>query len=115
MTRRPPTAPLHLSKPARELFTSIVGTFVMEAHDLAVLVKSLESWDRAEQCRERIAADGLMVASRLGEQRPHPLLTTERDSRAAFLAGMRHLQLNYEPVANHQQTAAARAARWSQP
>jgi hypothetical protein len=42
---------------------------------------------------------GLMVTSRLGEQKPHPLLGIERDSRAAFLAGMRHLNLDYEPVA----------------
>src|SRR5438445_13038438 len=67
----------------------------MEPHDLAVLAKALEAWDRAEQARVRIDADRLMVTSRLGEQKPHPLLGIERDSRAAFLAGMRQLNLDY--------------------
>jgi hypothetical protein len=84
----------------------------MEPHDLAVLTKALEAWDRAEQARTRIDADGLMVTSRLGEQKPHPLLGIERDSRTAFLARMRQLNLDYEPIAHHEQTAAARAARW---
>jgi P27 family predicted phage terminase small subunit len=112
MIDRLPSAPRHLSRAARDLFTSISRRFVMEPHDLAVLTKALEAWDRAEQARTRIDADGLMVTSRLGEQKPHPLLGIERDSRTAFLAGMRQLNLDYEPIAHHEQTAAARAARW---
>jgi len=112
MIGRLPPAPRHLSKAARDLFTSISRSFVMEQHDLAVLVKALEAWDRADQARTRIDTDGLMVTSRLGEPKPHPLLAIERDSRTAFLAGMRQLNLDYEPVLPHAQTAAARSARW---
>ena len=108
----PPAAPRHLSKPAAQLFLAVSRSFAMEPHDLAVLAKALEAWDRAEQARVRIDADRLMVTSRPGEQKPHPLLGIERDSRAAFLAGMRRLNLDYEPVLPHAQTAAARTARW---
>jgi len=64
---RPPAAPRHLSKPAARLFLAVSRAFVMEPHDLAVLAKALEAWDRAEQARARIEVDGLMVTSRLGE------------------------------------------------
>lgn len=108
-----PKAPEHLSLPARRLFDSIHGLYALEDHDRAVLVKALEAWDRGEQARQRIDADGLTVTSRFGEVKPHPLLTVERDARSAFLAAMRQLGLDYEPVTNQQRTANARAARWT--
>ena len=107
-----PRGPSHLSLPARRLFSEVLRLYELEPHDQAVLVKALEAWDRAEQSRQRVDTDGLTVKSRFGELKPHPLLSVERDSRAAFLAGMRQLGLDYEPVANQARTAAARAARW---
>lgn len=53
-----------------------------------------------------------MVTSRLGEAKVHPAVQVERDSRTAFLAGMRQLGLDYEPVSNTSRTAAARSVRW---
>lgn len=108
-----PRAPEHLSLPARHLFDSIHGLYQLEDHDRAVLVKALEAWDRGEQARQRIDADGLTIESRFGEAKPHPLLTVERDSRSAFLAAMKQLGLDYEPTTNQERTAGARAARWS--
>ncbi len=108
-----PRGPAHLSLPARRLLTEVLRLYELEPHDQAVLVKALEAWDRAEQARQRIDTDGLTIESRFGELKPHPLLSTERDSRAAFLAGMKQLGLNYEAVPSQQRTAAARAARWS--
>lgn len=107
------TSPKHLSLPARRLFDAVLEIYELAEHDRAVLVKSLEAWDRAEQARELIASDGLLVTSRLGELRAHPAIAIERDSRHAFLAGMKQLGLDYEPTPAQARTAAARKARWS--
>lgn len=107
------TAPKHLSPAARSLFNSIHELYELAPHDDAILTKALEAWDRAEQARALVDADGLIITSRLGEQKAHPAAALERDSRAAFLAGMRQLGLDYQPTPAHTRTAAARAARWS--
>ena len=107
-----PIGPAHLSLPARRLFDGIHELYELQDHDRAILVKALEAWDRAEQARQLIADDGLVILSRLGERKPHPAVAIERDSRTAFLAGMRQLGLDYEPVANTARTANVREARW---
>lgn len=105
-------APAHLSTPAKRLFAAVHELYELEQHDDAILVKALEAWDRAEQARELVQVDGLVILTRLGERKAHPAVAIERDSRAAFLAGMRQLGLDYEPVPNQARTANARAARW---
>jgi hypothetical protein len=81
---------------ARRLFAAILETYELEPFHVAILVKSLEAFMRAEQARDEIGAGPLLVASRLGERRPHPLLAVERDARAAFLAGIKALGLDIE-------------------
>ncbi len=111
MTSRP-RAPGHLSTPARRLFTEVNTAFVLEPHDVAVLTKALEAHDRAEQARRIIDEEGLLTTTRFGEQKANPAVQIERDSRSAFLAGMRQLRLDYEPISATDRTAAARSARW---
>ena len=109
----PPKSPAHLSTAARRLFDVTIANYVLEAHQLAILVKALEAYDRGEEARRIVKAEGLIVESRLGDKKAHPAAAIERDSRAAFLAGMKQLGLDYEPVANQARTSAARAARWT--
>ena len=71
------------------MFDAIHELYELQDQDRAILVKALEAWDRAEQARQLIADDGLVILSRLGERKPHPAVAIERDSRTAFLAGMR--------------------------
>ena len=106
-------APAHLSLPARRLYDGIRSLYELEAHDAAILVKALEAWDRAEQARQLVTEEGIVISTRLGERKPHPAIAIERDSRTAFLAGMRQLGLDYEPVTNQERTKAARQARWA--
>jgi hypothetical protein len=40
----------------------------------------------------------MMFNDRFGAPKPHPLLPIERDSRQAFLAGMKALNLDLEPL-----------------
>lgn len=88
--------PRHLSPAARRLFADVVSRYELEAHHTALLIKSLEAYDRAEQARAEIGAGPLAVHSRFGELKPHPLLAVERDNRAQFGALMRQLGLDIE-------------------
>ena len=91
-----PKAPAHLSPAARRLYGQIVADYVLEPHSIAVLVKSLEAFGRADQARDEIGAGPLMVESRLGEPKPHPLLAVEREARAQFFQGLKQLGLDLD-------------------
>ena len=64
---------------------------------LHVLAAACEAWDRAEEARQRIAADGPYLADRFGQLKPHPALAVERDGRVAFLRSLRELSLDAAP------------------
>ncbi len=78
----------------------MVSSYVLEPHHIAVLVKALEAFDRAEQARALVTAEGLIVLSRLNEPKAHPAVPIERDSRAQFFAGMKQLGLDVESPTN---------------
>jgi hypothetical protein len=88
-------APEHLSQSSRELFDRLVVDYSLadDAAALAILQAAMESKDRAEQARAAIDRDGLTMVGKA-----HPAVTIERDSRAAFLAGLKHLRLDLEPL-----------------
>ena len=98
-TRRPPSdlpaAPRHLEKIERDLWAELVCTFDFgDAASQAILGSALEAHQRARRCRETVDRDGEAIKDRFGQTRVHPLLNAERDARAAFLAGMRVLNLD---------------------
>jgi phage terminase small subunit len=110
---RSQAAPMHLSPSARRLFRAILADYVLETHQRSILIKALEASDRCDAARLLVERDGLLVESRMGESKPNPAVAIERDARAAFLAGMKQLGLDVEPVGSQARTAAARAARWT--
>ena len=93
---RPPTAPQHLSKAATTLYAAVLTSYALEPHHVAVLVKALEAFDRAEAARAVIERDGILTTSRLGEVKASPAIAIERDSRAAFLSALKQLGLDIE-------------------
>jgi phage terminase small subunit len=91
-------APKTLSAESRKLWREIVAQYGLEdPPGLAVLHESLAALDQARACRRRIRKDGEAIADRWGQVKPHPLLSAERDSRAAFFAGMKMLAFEQEP------------------
>ncbi|MBA4389980.1 MAG: hypothetical protein C0399_03480 [Syntrophus sp. (in: bacteria)] len=91
--------PGHLSKQAKKLWTAILSEYSIEdAAGLHILRVALEAFDRAQAARELIDKDGLTITDKFNQVKPHPLLPTERDSRAAFLAGLKALSLDIEPL-----------------
>ena len=61
---------------------------------MTILEQAMRSLDRAEKCRRTIDKAGEIITDRFGQLKVHPLLTVERDNRAAFLSGLRQLNLD---------------------
>lgn len=90
-------APSHLELPEKQLWLGLTGVHRFDdAASLAMLRTTLEAHQRARRCRERIDAEGETIRDRFGQLKPHPLLPAERDARAAFLAGIKALNLDVE-------------------
>lgn len=86
--------PTHLSAPSRRWIKQILADFDLESFHFRLLVKAAEAWDRSEQAREQIAADGITVPDRYGVLKAHPAVAIERDSRLAFARLLRELALD---------------------
>lgn len=91
---RLPTPPRHLRPSTKAWWRQVVATFDLEAHHLAVLRAAAEAWDRYQQARELLDAEGIVLRDRWGQSKPHPATVTERDSRAAFCRAVAQLGLD---------------------
>lgn len=90
-----PEAPKHLERQEKLIWKEILETYRFDdAASLTMLRTALEAHQRARKCRERIDSDGEAVLDRWGQLKPHPLLSAERDARAALLAGLKALNLD---------------------
>lgn len=91
--------PKNLSRAGKQLWKQITTQFqIDDAGGLKILEVSLMALDRAEACRAVIDSEGLTQLDRFDQPKPHALLSTGRDCRAQFLAGIRQLSLDLEPV-----------------
>lgn len=91
--------PSHLSKEAKAIWRDIIEEYSIEdVAGLRILRVALEAYDRAQAAREAIDSEGMTVKDKFQQIKPHPLLPIERDSRAAFLAGLKALNLDLEPL-----------------
>jgi len=92
-------SPKHLTKEAKKIWKALVTEYgIDDVAGLKILRVALEAFCRAQDAREKIALDGMTIKDRFGTLKPHPLLPIERDSRAAFLAGLKALNLDLEPL-----------------
>jgi phage terminase small subunit len=90
-----PPPPPHLEPPEAQLWNDLHTEYKLrDASALALLTSTLEAHARGRKCRVAIERDGETTADRWGQVKPHPLLSAERDARAAFQAGMRLLGLD---------------------
>jgi P27 family predicted phage terminase small subunit len=91
--------PDHLSLEAKKLYKDLIREYGIEdTAGLKILRVSCEAFDRAQSARREIDKDGMAVHDRWGQTKVHPLLAIERDSRAAFLSGIKALNLDLEPL-----------------
>lgn len=96
---RTPPAPKHLMTATRGWWNSVVQDYQLEGHHLRLLQAACEAWDRLQQAREILAADGLTTRTETG-LKAHPCIAIERDSRLGFARLVRELDLDVEPPAS---------------
>jgi phage terminase small subunit len=61
---------------------------------LLLLRGALEAFDRANQARKTIKAEGAVTQDRFGRSKAHPSVLIERDSRQSMIAALRALKLD---------------------
>ena len=99
MKNSDPKPPTTLSRASKVLWRSLQAEYgIIDAGGLAVLQQACEALDRLRQAQAAILKDGPVVVDRFGQQKPHVMLATERDSRSAFMAAIKHLGLDIEPL-----------------
>jgi hypothetical protein len=70
--RKPPRAPLHLSRKTREWWSRVVDAYDFEDFELRLLTAAGEAWDRKEAAREVIETDGLTYLDRFKQPAARP-------------------------------------------
>jgi len=93
-----PSAP-KLSTEARQWWKRLTTEFSIEDDaGRLILQTALESFDRMRACQAAIERNGATFTDRFSQPRPHPLLSTERDARAAMLSALKQLNLDLAPL-----------------
>lgn len=105
------TAPRHLLPATRRWWKSVVSGWELEEHHRRLLTLAGEAWDRKQQAREILKAEGLTFRTRLGELRAHPAVAVERDSCVAFARLLRELDLDVNPPAEGRRPPTLRSFR----
>lgn len=94
-----PNAPTHLKAPTLKWWRGVIRDYQLEPHHVRLLTLAGEAFDRAQQARELIEHDGLVVPTGSdGGLKAHPAIAIERDSRLAFARLLRELDLDAGPV-----------------
>ncbi|MFH0812216.1 MAG: hypothetical protein V2A69_05195 [Pseudomonadota bacterium] len=93
------SCPGHLSKEAKLIWKELTTEYgIADAGGLAILKTGLEAYDRATGARVAIDKEGLTITDRFGASKPHPLLVCERDARSQWLAALKQLNMDIEPL-----------------
>jgi phage terminase small subunit len=93
---KPPEPPKHLSQRSREVWRSVVKEWALGTHELRLLELACTSLDRAEEARQALAANGLTVLDRFGQEKPRPEVGIERDAKVTAARLFRELRLGDE-------------------
>lgn len=93
-----PRAPRHLREATRAWWRGVVADYALDPHHLRLLALCCEAWDRAQEAREVLEAEGTYVTDRFGQRKAHPAVAVERDARIGFARLLRELDLDAEPT-----------------
>jgi phage terminase small subunit len=89
------SAPRHLRPATRQWWLQVVADYELAPHHERLLTLAGEAWDRVEQARELVEAEGITPQN--GKTRKlHPALVLERDSMILFARMLRELNLDLD-------------------
>lgn len=93
------SAPAHLRDAGSAFFVSVANEYgVADAAGLALLARAAECVDRMNAAHAAIAEHGELIPDRYGGVKLNPACNLEKDARSGFLAAMRALNLDLEPL-----------------
>ena len=90
--------PAHLEKATAQWFAAVVDDYSLEEHHVRLLIGACEAWDRAQEARTTVEAEGAYFTDRSDQPKAHPAVAVERDSRTQFARLLRELDLEGEPL-----------------
>lgn len=111
MQRRGPTPPDHLSTEAKSWWRAVHRDFDLEEHHRHLLHLACEAWDRCQQARAILDAEGPVFKDDRGNVRAHPAIGIEKDARTGFARLVRELDLDTEPPPSRSRPPALRSNR----
>src|SRR5580658_4243565 len=85
-------APCHFSPKMREFYAQVTDQYDLEPEALLMLQTACDAWDRAQQAREQLAKEGLILGTRR-----HPAIDIEAQFTGLFLRALRQLGLDVVP------------------
>jgi phage terminase small subunit len=83
--KRLPTPPRDLGMEGRRLWRTVLTNWEVDERELLVVADACRQADRAEEARQRIASDGVVVPGATGGLKPNPAVQIE--ATAMKLAG----------------------------
>ena len=90
---------MKLSTNAKKLKKSIIDEYtITDEAGLAILQTAMEAMDLMGQAQAVVDKQGLTTKGDRGQLKAHPLLSVIRDQRSQFLMGLKHLNLDLEPL-----------------
>jgi phage terminase small subunit len=113
-----PKAPTHLHPDTQAWWTYVHTNWQLEQHHTRLLTQACIAWDRAEEARQILKRDGIVIGGRKAAVRPHPCIAIERDSRLAFARLVAQLNLDAETAPDPAVRDARRSNRpggWKAP
>ena len=87
----------HLTIETSCWYTAIMERYRLSADKKRTLLVAAEAFDRAKDCREQVAASGLMVFDRYSQSKVHPAVDAEKSAKSLYLAAMKSLDLDNVP------------------
>ena len=91
--------PKHLRPAGKAFFESVSAEYgITDAAGMALLSRAAECVDRMTAAQSSIAKHGELVVDRYGAPKLNPACILEKDARNGFLAAVRALNLDLEPL-----------------
>jgi hypothetical protein len=91
--------PDHLKKDGITLFEQISREYsIDDAGGIALLTTAAECLDRMREAQAEIDQHGVLLSDRYGNQKLNPACSLEKDARNGFLAAIKSLNLDLEPL-----------------
>lgn len=96
MSKSKVRAPEHLRPETRKWYENVIEEWELDEHHVHLLKLAAEAFDQASECREVIAAQGMVYLDRFDQPKPRPEVSILRDARIAFARLIRELDLDFD-------------------